>query len=196
MGYSSSTEINNEKKELNIIKLKEIIQNVKSEYILQKIFNNLPIKKSLDLIKYNKKIKKRINLKINDYKKYSERYSSIEIEILPVNNKYGQFINIKKGDEKYYHIYSNNNKNGTERNYFKKNEKIKIIIDYHVSSFENLFSECKNIESINFKKFSNRNINNMRFMFYRCKSLKELNISNFNTDNVTDMSYMFRECSL
>ena len=58
MGYSSSTVINNEKIELNIIKLKQIIQNVKSEYILQKIFNNLPIKKSLDLIKYNKKIKK------------------------------------------------------------------------------------------------------------------------------------------
>ena len=183
----------NEKIEI-YIKLKDIMQNLKSGYILQKIFNNLPLKKSLNLIKYNKKIKKRLKMNINNYKEYSEKYSSIELEILPVNHNYGQFINIKRGNEKYYHFYSNNDKKEIKRNYFKKNEKIKIIMDYHITSFDNLFSECKSIESINFKKFSNSN--NMRFMFYRCKSLKELNLSNFNTDNVTDMSYMFRECSL
>ena len=37
-------------------------------------------KKSLDIIKYNKNIQKRINISIKDYKEYSEIYSSIEIE--------------------------------------------------------------------------------------------------------------------
>ena len=46
-------------------------------------------KKSLDIIKYNNNIKERINISIKDYKEYSEIYSSIGIEIKPVNNKYG-----------------------------------------------------------------------------------------------------------
>ena len=48
------------------------------------------------MIKYNKNIKNRINININDYKEYSEKYSSIEIYIKPVKNKYGKFININK----------------------------------------------------------------------------------------------------
>ena len=67
-------------------------------------------KKSLEIIKYNKNIKNRINISIKDYKEYSEIYSSIEIEIKPVKNKFGKFINIKKENEKYYHIYFNDNK--------------------------------------------------------------------------------------
>jgi len=59
-------------------------------------------KKSLDIIKYNKKIKERINISIKDYKEYSEIYSSIEIELKPVDNKYGKFINIDERDEKYH----------------------------------------------------------------------------------------------
>ena len=61
------------------------------------------------MVKYNKNIKNRINININDYKEYSEKYSSIEIEINPVSKKYGIFINYKKEDEKYYHIYFINN---------------------------------------------------------------------------------------
>ena len=64
-------------------------------------------KKSLDVVKYNKKIKERINISIKDYKEYSEIYSLIEIEIKPIDNKYGKFININKEKEKYYHIYFN-----------------------------------------------------------------------------------------
>ena len=40
-----------------------------------------------------------MNININDYKESSEKYSSIEIKIKPVKNKYGQFINIKKEEE-------------------------------------------------------------------------------------------------
>ena len=93
-----------------IKKCQDKFKNIKSKYILQKIFNNLLEKKSLDIIKYNKNIKDRINISIKDYKEYSEIYSSIEIEIKPVKNKYGKFININKENEKYYHIYFNDNK--------------------------------------------------------------------------------------
>ena len=77
------------------------------------------------MIKYNKNIKNRINININDYKEYSEKYTLIEIEIKPVNNKYGEFISNKY--KKYYHIYLNNNEEEIKRNYIYKDEKIKII---------------------------------------------------------------------
>ena len=81
-------------------------------------------KKSLDIIKYNKNIKERINISIKDYKKYSEIYSSIEIEIKPVNNKYGKFINIDKENEIYYHIYFNDDKEEVKRNYLDGNDNV------------------------------------------------------------------------
>ena len=134
-------------------KAKANIENIKSKYILQKILNNLETKRRLNLIRFNKDIKKRLDINIYDYKEYSE----IEIEIKLVNNKFGKFINIEKKDEKYYHIYFDNNKK-EEKNthYINKDEKIeniKIIIDYHIQSFEDLFDSCDCIESINFKKF-------------------------------------------
>ena len=67
-------------------------------------------KRELKTIIYNKCIQKRINININHYKEYSEKFKSIEIEIKPIENKYGRFINIKEGDEEYYHIYYNDNK--------------------------------------------------------------------------------------
>ena len=186
---------NQGKTESNNIESKDIFKNLKNDYFLQKLFHNLLKKKSLNIIKYNKKIKGRINISIKDYKEYSEiySYSSIEIELKPVNNKYGEFINIDE-EEKYYHIYFNDNKEEIKRNDLKEDDnisKIKIIIDYQVKSFFALFDYCKCIEYINFKKFNRNNINNMGSMFSECSSLRELNLSNFNTNNVTNMRDMF-----
>ena len=114
-------------------------------------------------------------------------------------NKYGRFINIKEGDEEYYHIYYNDNKKeeikSTSLNENDKVSKINILIDYQVESFYELLYYCECIESICFKKFYRNNITNMSYMFIGCSSLKELNLNNFNTDNVTDMAGMFLECS-
>ena len=166
---NSICKLNKDKRELNKIVIKDIFKNLKNDYFLQKLFYNLLKKKSLNIIKYNKKIKERINISIKDYKEYSEIYSSIEIEIKPVNNKYGKFININKENEKYYHIYFNDNKEEIKRNDLNKNDnvsKIKIIIDYQVKSFGYLFFDCKCIEYICFKKFYRNNINNMSGMFW------------------------------
>ena len=129
-----SNELSKEKAELNKIESKDLLKKLKSDYFLQKLFYNLLKKKSLDIIKYNKKIKERINISIKDYKEYSEIYSSIEIEIKPINNKYGKFISMNE-NELYYHIYFNDNKEEIKRNYLKENEnvsKLKIIINYQI----------------------------------------------------------------
>ena len=184
------------KRKITQIKPKDKYENLKNDFFLQKVFNNLEFKKTLNIIKYNN-IKKRINININIYKKYSEKYSSIEIEINPEKNKFGNFINTKEEEQIYYHIYFNNNEE-IKRNHINKDEEvntIKIIIDYKVKSFEKLFKGCKRIESINFKKFYRNNINDMSGMFNGCSSLKEINLEHFDTHKVSDMGGMFYKCS-
>jgi len=163
---NSSNILNTKKAEIIKMKSQNLFKNLKNDYFLQKLFSNLFKKKVLEIIKYNKNIKDRINITIKDYKECSEIYSSIEMEIKPVENKYDKFININnKEDEKYYHIFFNNDKEEIKRNYLNKNEQIKtikIIIDYKVKSFEQLFYYCECLEYIYFKKFHRNNINNMK----------------------------------
>ena len=186
-------------KESESAKPNPILENIKSRYILSKIYNNMTIKKKLEIVKYNKKIQNRLNLDVKDYKEYSETFTPIEIEIIPTKDKYGKFININKNDELFYHIYFNDNKeeikNKYEINKKDKVTKIKIIIDYQVKSFKELLYKCRCIESINFKEFYRNNITDMSFMFYKCSSLKELNLNSFNTNNVINMECMFDGCS-
>ena len=161
-------------KENENAKPNHIIQNIKSRCILSKIYNNMTIKKKLEIVKYNKRIQNRLNLSTEDYKECCE----IEIEIIPVKDKYDKFININENDKLFYHIYFNDNKeekenkyrikeefSGTKYEYYIEEEdkvtKIKIIIDYQVKSFKSLFSWCACIESINFKKFYRNNITDL-----------------------------------
>ena len=173
------------------------IDNIKSKYILKNIFDNINKKQTLKIINYNKKIQNRLNISIKDYKEFSEIYSTIEIEIIPkrdLNYSY-DFIHISN---KNIHVYFNNNiKEEVNKYSINKNdkvEKIKVVIDYQLDSFYNLFKNCDCIESISFTKFTRNNITNMGYMFYNCSSLKKINFYNFNTENVTSMIYMFYKC--
>ena len=174
---------------------KGMLGKIRSKYILQKVFNNMPKYKLLNIVKFNKEIQQKLNIDINSYKEYSE----IAIEIIPYQYKYGNFININnKEDEKYYHIYFDDNKKEIKRTYLiegDKVSKINIIIDYQINSLKKLFADCKGIKSIYFKRFYRRNIIDMSYMFFICSSLEKLNLSNFNTINVIDMSSMFQGCT-
>ena len=180
----------------NKIKFINHLKNIKSVYIFKKIIGNIPFNKALNIIRYNKHIQKKLNVNINDFIKESV----IEIELIPFKKKYGEFINIVNKEQIcFYHIYFNNNQNEIQRtNITEKDEvnKIKIIINYQVTSFYQLFAYCECIESINFINFQRKNITNTSFMFYKCSSLKEINFYNFKTDNVDDMRCMFYDCSL
>ena len=180
-------------KRFDATKNRKVLEKIRSNFILKTIFRNLKINKYLNIIKYNKKIQRRLNLSFIDYKEYTE----IEIEIIPKENEYGKFINFKSFEEKYYHIYINYSEEETKKNYIDENERISYIIvkiDRQVKSLSKLFKECFVIESINFKRFYRSNILDMSYMFSGCTLLQELNIFNFNTENVNDMSYMFNEC--
>ena len=177
----------------------DIFKNLKSDYALIKIFDILPKRKLYEIIKYNNRTKKRLNMNLIDYKEFRDRYLKIEIEIIPAfTKKYFEFINYDKKYEKYYHIYFNEGKEEIKRNYLVKKDKvkkIKILIDYKIKSLENLFINFLCIESIHFKKFPKQNIINMRRMFHGCSSLKEIKFSDFDTSNITNMSGMFYGCA-
>ena len=142
-----------------------------------------------------------------NYKEYSEIYSTIEIEIIPSFIYEKPFIQIYDKDfqvREGIHIYFDGNKEELiEKNclYYDDNvNRIKIIIDYKIKSFENLFygcngakeisflfSDCQSLEKIIFSNFNTNNVADMSFTFYRCSMIKELNLSCFNTKNVTNM---------
>ena len=60
-------------KENESAKPNPIIENIKSRYILSKIYNYMTKKKKLEIVKYNKRIQNRLNLSVNDYKEYSKK---------------------------------------------------------------------------------------------------------------------------
>jgi len=193
----SSNITRNSKEVLNKAKARNKLEDLKSDFFLRKLFNNLSEVKKLELIRYNKKLKQTLGININHYKINSEIYSSIEIEIIPKPNKIGNFIipfGISNVD-----IYFNDNKNEKiQRIYISRKDKvtkINITINYLFDRFRQLFEDCKCIQSINFKKFYRTNITDMYGMFYGCSSLQEIHFNGFKTDNVIIMREMFSYCS-
>jgi len=106
-----------EQRQSKLIDSNNKLRNVKSDYFIQKIFGYMPERKSLETIRYNKSIQKRIDININHYKAFSEKYSSIELDLISMKGECDKFINIKEEDKKYIHIYFNE----------KKKKKLKII---------------------------------------------------------------------
>ena len=73
---------------------KVVLEKLRSDNILRKIVEYMKKIRSLEIIRYNKGLQKRLNLTLKDYKKYS---LLIEVELKPVDDKYGIFINIPDG---------------------------------------------------------------------------------------------------
>ena len=174
-----------------------ILNKIRSKYILRKIFDNLNEKKILKIILYNKNLLKSLDKRLIDYK---DEYSKIEIEIIPlekIDRKYN-LLNIKNNKESSFHIYFNDNQEEIRRKELTNEDKItkiKVIIDSNVKSLENLFSKCNYIKKINISKFNRTDIKSMSYMFHFCTNLEEINFVSFNTDKVTKMNYMFFGCS-
>ena len=124
------------KENRNELKSKIYFENLKSNYILKKIFEHIKKNKALGIIKCNKKIQNRLNITIKDYKEYSEIYSSIEIEIelIPIEKERKKFINIR-GDESYYHIYFNDDKIETQNYSIDYDDDI-ILTDYYYINYD------------------------------------------------------------
>ncbi len=114
--------------EINKENIKSSIRKINSKYIIKQVLDFLAQRILLKTIKYNKKIQQELEISLIDYKKFNE----IEIEIIPIENKYvkkGSIINfINEEDAKYYHIYYNDNNREIKRenkNIITKNQENK-----------------------------------------------------------------------
>ena len=64
-----------------------------------------------------------------------------------------------------------------------------------VTDMQKMFSNCKNLSSLDLSNFNTEKVTDMNKMFYKCNKLSSLDLSNFNTEKVTNMSGMFFGCS-
>ena len=139
-----------------------VMDNIKSDFFILRIFDLMPKNISFRIFKYNKKLQERMKLTFKDFIDVYELYAPTKIEITPLQNTYGKFINVKENEKKYYHIYFNDDKEEFKNKYFINEEdkvsKIKIIIDYQATSLNELFKECNCIKSIDFKKYCRKKV--------------------------------------
>ena len=165
----------------NYTKVNNILLKIKSKYILKSIFDILIEKKFLQIIIYNKKLQKKLDKKINDYK---YEFLKIEIEIIPKeyidSGTDSKMINFIENKDSLFHIYFDENQNEIKRNYITKDEnekvsKIKVIIEPKIKTLHELFKDCKYIKKVNFLKFNRKDIKDMSNMFHKCQYLEEIN---------------------
>ena len=189
---------NNKSNQRTIVKTNNLFERLNCDYILRYIFEQLKEKKNLKLVRHNKALQERLEITLNEYKKYKNR---IEIIITPIpieDLKEGKniFININE-NKSFYHIYFNNGREEAKRNYITKEDKvtkIRVLLECGIKSLEELFKGCICVKAINFIKFKRNDITNMSKMFCDCTSLLFLDVSNFITYRVTNMSSMFFDC--
>ena len=174
---------------------KVFILDIKSKYIIQRIFDNLKENKWLKIIKYNKIVQNKLGISINNYIKYY----SIEIEIIPIllEEKNTFFWMSDKKNDHHYHIYFNDDTKETRKSFFTKEDnvsKIRLLLDHQIKNLDSLFENCKCIKTIKFIRFNKKDITTMNYMFRDCKSLEKIDLSNFCTDNVISMDKLFASC--
>ena len=146
--------------------------------------NKEQVGKSLNLINPNKS-------NIKDY-----------VEILEDSGK-KLLITEKFEKNKKYKIHYNFSENFNDFKYLFQSIEIKSL-DLsklkmsNITSVESMFSECKNLTSID---LSNKKIKNSEgkffncsSMFFNCSSLKDVNLENFTLMKIEKMDYMFYKC--
>ena len=170
-----------------------MLNKIRCVYIIKEIFKNIEPVVFLNIIRYNKKIQKKLETTKGNYHYYD---LVIKIELIPKNiDTRNTFINIKENEKDFYQIYFDKKK--VKKNYFTNKEKIskiKIVINNEIKSLKGLFSGCSCIKEINFIKFKKKDITDMSQMFYNCENLIKINFNEFNTSNVITMKNMFRGC--
>ena len=170
---------------------------IKSLNIQKTIIKYLNSKNILKFVKYNLKLQNKLKISLLNYDEYMKTYSEIIIELIPAENTSGIFINIRKEDINYIHIYINNSRVEIKRNYIKPNEiiaKIIIKLDYQFNNFKYLFYDCKCLKTITFIKFFRNNIFDMSYMFYKCKNLANIDLNKFDLNKNINMEGMFNKC--
>ena len=111
-------------------KNKTKLNNIKSIYILKSIFNYISSNVFLDLLCYNKEMQNKLQISIEDYKKFGNRFKIGEINGMGKEYKLNKNILLFEGE------YLNGKKNGKGKEFYE-NGRIK---------FEGTYFKGKKIE--------------------------------------------------
>ena len=180
-----------------------MLTNIKSKFIIQKVFQLLGKSRSLKIAHRNNFLNNKLEITVNNYK---EAYEIIEINLKLSDNpddypeKENPFINLRTNENAdKFQIYFNDEtlvKNVYSISKDKINVKnITIKIPPEIKSFRSLFEYCACIREIHINNWVRKDITDLSYMFYGCKELRKIYIARLKSDNVTDMSHMFCECS-
>ena len=90
-----------------------MLDNIKSKYILKIVLSNVSEKKKLDLIKYNKNLQTKLNIKLLYYKIFSGNYKIIYEN----NNKIGRIYDEYNDRLVFEGEFSKGKKNGNGKEY-------------------------------------------------------------------------------
>ena len=146
-----------------------MLKKIRSNLIMKTIFKNIHNKIKLKIIKYNKYMIKRLDIKTEDYKIYEllkEFNEKIELNI--------KDIDIKELDLRKKNI-------GNKKLEFLKNINFKELQKLYLS--DNQISDIKVLENVNFKELKELNLNDNEI-----SDIKVLEKVNFNKLEILDLS--------
>ena len=88
-----------------------MVDKIRNSYFLRELFNIIDERKALKILKYNKKLQKRLKLSIKDYIKFNNRIE-MELEVfkypqLPNYFFISKLVRLKKYDLKIYFKFLN-----------------------------------------------------------------------------------------
>ena len=119
---------------------------------------------------YNKSLQNKLEINTDNYQEYAEKYTKIEIEIVPYQSVYDSDVIYYSNPQykPFFHTYYNDKEN--EKGLFFKNrdneiKKIKVVIHFQVKAIDNLFNSCSGVRIVNFKKFNRKDITSMGKIF-------------------------------
>ena len=185
-----------------------ILKKIKSIYILRLTFSLIRTNKKLSFTKYNKDLKKKLNIDISNYKNLlifdlilteesSDKHQ--KIKFINFDKDFDIEKQIKLGNLDIYCMNNNKRININENYLNEKNfgKKIKIIINNEnntIKSFKRTFYNINILKEISIK-YDNCSIRNFKQMFNFCIKLISITFNLYNV-NPKNMSYMFGECLL
>ena len=88
-----------------------MVDKIRNSYFLRELFNIIDERKALKILKYNKKLQKRLKLSIKDYIKFNNRIE-MELEVFKYPQLHNYFfisklVRLKKYDLKIYFKFLN-----------------------------------------------------------------------------------------
>jgi len=156
-----------------------MIDNLKSKYILKKILEKIQNKRKLNIIKYNKRIKAKLNINKEDFEIY--------MTLKEFNNKYK--TNIEDIDIRELNL----SEKYIENEGLKDLAKIKFKELKELDLSFNEISDIRVLEKVNFKELNKLNLSGNKISDIRVlekvnfKELKELDLSG---NKISDISVL------